>query len=556
MHQPYLRILTIFRSFPALLAVMCGLWLPAARADVFVSGANTTFSDILSFSQYTGAFKLDMPISGPLPNDTAGMAIGPDGNLYVVNSSKQTVLRFNPVNGAFIGTFVTAGSGLSLPQGITFGPDDNLYVADYITGVRQFNGTTGAPMGAITTNGLGGSLYASDVKFGSDHNLYVGDDNSNNILKYDGSTFAFMGVFATAPAPYADGIVAPQGMAFGPNGNLYIIGEVRDGFTSNYDALFEFDGSTGATSTNFGAITSGGDLAFGADGFIYIPEGQVINRYNPTFGYFQNVFTADSRIHGGYILFGCGACAPPYVLHDPVNLTATQTIRLTVVNGPVRVPPGVPVEAQLGFQNSAGAMVGPSQVVNLNPGQTASLDLEGSSLISSGRIQLQPVVTSLPGTPLGSLQDSVELFTTSSGVGSVFYPGIPTPPVSSIAGPPSFVPQGVARGQSMQINVAAPPDSPCVAMLSFADNSGNPIGPTQQVNLSPGTMASLIFNPNKYTKSGREEYVPQMTPNDPTGGQGVAPACLGSVEVFSQKTGDIATYQTSSPAVGTLTAAP
>jgi hypothetical protein len=110
----------------------------------------------------------------------------------------------------------------------------------------------------------------------------------------------------------------------------------------------------------------------------------------------------------------------------------------------------------------------------------------------------------------------------------------------------------VALGQSIQVNAAAPPDSPCVAMLSFADDNGNPIGPTQQVNLSPGQMASLTFNPNKYTKSGRQEYVPQITPNNPTGGQGVAPACLGSAEVYVTKTGSTSTYQTSSPAVGIM----
>jgi hypothetical protein len=103
----------------------------------------------------------------------------------------------------------------------------------------------------------------------------------------------------------------------------------------------------------------------------------------------------------------------------------------------------------------------------------------------------------------------------------------------------------------MQINAAAPPDSPCVALLSFANKNGKQVGPTQQVNLSPGTMASLSFNTNPYTKSGREEFVPQITPNNPTGGPGVAPACLGSAEVFIQKSGNTSTYQTSSPAVGT-----
>jgi hypothetical protein len=61
--------------------------------------------------------------------------------------------------------------------------------------------------------------------------------------------------------------------------------------------------------------------------------------------------------------------------------------------------------------------------------------------------------------------------------------------------------------------------------------NGNPVGPTQSVNLSPGTMASLSFNPNSITQPGRQEFIPQMAPiNAP----GVAAACMGSAEVLSQ----------------------
>ena len=61
-------------------------------------------------------------------------------------------------------------------------------------------------------------------------------------------------------------------------------------------------------------------------------------------------------------------------------------------------------------------------------------------------------------------------------------------------------------------------------------------------------MASLSFNPNSLTQPGRQEFIPQMAPfNAP----GIASACLGSAEVLSQRTGAIATYQTSSPPVGT-----
>ena len=117
----------------------------------------------------------------------------------------------------------------------------------------------------------------------------------------------------------------------------------------------------------------------------------------------------------------------------------------------------------------------------------------------------------------------------------------------------------MALGQSILINALAPPDSPCSAVLSFKDSNGNPIGPSQQVNLNPGMAASLNWNPNRYTQSGRQEYVPQITPingGNPNGPPGVASACLGSVEVYLTKAGNISTYQVSSPAVGTTTAVP
>jgi hypothetical protein len=532
--------------------LMPGLWLSIARADIYVGTANATLDDVVSFSAVTGASKLDMTNNGI----TTGVAFGPDGNLYVADATHGAVLRYNPVTGGLIGTFVSAGSGLSQPNGMTFGPDGNLYVSDFANGLVKFNGSTGAFMNA-NPNGPSGALWGMDVKFGPDGNIYVSDVNSGAVLKYNGSTLAYIGGFAAVPGNYF--YTYPLGIAFGLNGNLYAIWYFQDEDFNEYNELLQFNGSAGTQISGFVDKTSGSYLAFGPDGHIYVPEANVITKYNPLAPGTGTVFTADSRIGTGTIAFGGPSGIPPYVMYNPLHVTPTQTIRLTVIDGPVPVGPGVPVEAQLGFQNTQGAMVGPSQVVTLNPGETASLDLEGSSLISSGRIQVVPVVTSLPGTPLGALQGSMEIYTSPNGIGSVFVPGIPVPPSSPVSGSPSFLPQGVAEGQSILINVLAPPDSPCLAELSFTDSNGNPIGPSQQVNLTPGMATSLSWNPIKYTQSGRQEYVPQITPingSNASGAPAVASACLGSVEVYLTKAGNISTYQTSSPAVGTTTAVP
>lgn len=537
----------------AVLAILTGAWRSTARADIYVSVANTNGDDVVSFSAITGAPKLDIP-TGAL---TSGVAFGPDGNLYVVETIQGTVLRFNPVSGALIGTFVSAGSGLVTPEGITFGPDGNLYVADISAGVLQFNGTTGALMAHLPGGPGPGFGGAWDVKFGPDGNIYVSDEGSAAILKYNGSTLAYIGIFA-GPLP-GPGEVSPLGIAWGLNGNLYALWYMYQPYSG--PELIQFNGSTGAQISGYGYYTWGNFLAVGPDGRIYVPGGGVITKFSavPPGPGPGTIVTTDSRIAYGAIAFGGPSGIPPYVLYNPTHLTSTQTLRLTVIDGPVPVGPGVPVEAQLGFQNSEGAPVGPSQVVTLNPGQTASLDLPGSSLISSGRVQVVPVVTSLPGTTLGNLQGSMEIYTSSNGIGSVFVPGIPVPPSSSVSGSPLFLPQGVALGQSILINALGPPDSPCSAELSFTDLNGNPIGPSQQVNLNPGMAASLSWNPNKYTESGRQEYVPKITPINgvnASGAPAVASACLGSVEVYLTKAGNISTYQVSSPPVGTTTAVP
>jgi sugar lactone lactonase YvrE len=539
MSQPYLR--RPRRRLAVFILSMSSFCAPAAWADFFVSSANFTGGDVVSFSQVTGVPKLDMTMPTPLPNYSSGLAFGPDGNLYVANEARATVLRFSPVNGTLIGTFVASGNGLNDPLGMTFGPDGNLYVADYVTGVRQFNGSTGAPMAAITTSGTGASLYAYDVKFGSDGNIYVSDDNSNAILRYNGSTLAFIDVFATPPAVSAISVSTPHGMAFDSNGELYAVVVVDDFVDGEFNLIYEFDKSTGNPSTTFGASIMGDDLTFGRDGFIYVPEGQAINRYNPEFGYFQNAFTTDSRIRGGFIAFG-GPAPFDQVVYGPVVVTKVQTLRLTVVAGPVLVPPGVPVEAVLGFANEQGDSVGPSLPATLAPGQAVSIDLDASTLISSGHLVVRPVVTSPAGAPAAgeTIEASVEVFDTANGIGSVFGRA-----AHSIPAAPSFVPQGLPYGQTMRIAALAPPDSPCDALLTFADTNGNPIGPTKNVNLNPGQIATLDFNANSITGQAgqRIEVQPMITLRAIP--RGPASACEGAVEVYDQHTQRTATRQDS-----------
>src|SRR5262249_23185744 len=123
----------------------------------------------------------------------AGLAFGPDGNLYVTSTATNQVLEYNGSTGAFLQAFVSAGSGgLSVPRGLTFGPDGNLYVSSYdsssgANGIMRYQGPSGASPGSpLPAPGQSGAAFtptfapkATDgggprqVVFGPDGNFYV-----------------------------------------------------------------------------------------------------------------------------------------------------------------------------------------------------------------------------------------------------------------------------------------------------------------------------------------------------------------------------------------------
>ena len=80
--------------------------------------------------------------------------------------------------------------------------------------------------------------------------LLVGSSATNQVLSYDETTGAFLGVFVAAGS---GGLAGPQGLAFGPGGDLF----VASGGTNQ---VLRYDGATGAFE---GVFASGGGGASG-----------------------------------------------------------------------------------------------------------------------------------------------------------------------------------------------------------------------------------------------------------------------------------------------------
>jgi outer membrane protein assembly factor BamB len=188
----------------------------------------------------------------------------------------------------------TGGSPLVLETGLDYaldpiiGPDGDIYVSGWNSGqVLRYDGTTGAFIEEFVASGSGGLAKASGLAFGPDSHLYVSSHSTSEVLRYDGTTGAFIDAFVTAGS---GGLNKTEGLTFGSDGNLYV---------SDFgnDAVYRYDGTSGAFIDEFVAAGSGGlkaaeDLTFGPDGNLYVvSEGtNSVLRYNGTTGAFIDEF--------------------------------------------------------------------------------------------------------------------------------------------------------------------------------------------------------------------------------------------------------------------------
>ncbi len=212
---------------------------------------------VIRFDGGTGAL-LNTFTTPPAP--TAALIFGPDGDLYGSMSPVDSVFHADGTTGQIL-NFIGAGSPLDLPTGLSFGPDGNLYVGSFsMNDVLRFNGVTGAFIDVFATVPLAGSLGSvGDVKFGPDGNLYVTlISEGNDIWRFDGTTGASLGPFIPASDPHPDG---PFRIRFGPDGNLYV--SARD-----TDNVLRYNGTTGAFIDIF---ASGGGLD-NPTGLAFLPE--------------------------------------------------------------------------------------------------------------------------------------------------------------------------------------------------------------------------------------------------------------------------------------------
>jgi RHS repeat-associated protein len=252
----------------------------------------------------------------------SGLAVGPDGTLYIADSVNSRVRRVGPdgliTTFAGTGTFGSGGDGgpaikasLELPTGLALGPDGSLYIADSgASRVRRVgpDGTITAFAGTGTGGfrGDGGPATAAALNFptglavGPDGGLYIADSDNFRVRRVgpDGliTTFAGTGIRGFSgdggPATAASLSVHCSGLAVGPDGSLYIAdsdnSRVRRVGPDGLIATFAGNGINGFSSGDGGPATTATiaipqGLALGPDGSLYIADSinSLVRRVGP-----------------------------------------------------------------------------------------------------------------------------------------------------------------------------------------------------------------------------------------------------------------------------------
>ena len=178
-----------------------------------------------------GKFERDNNPDQTVPDSNPfGIAIGPDGNIYVADAGGNDVLKVTPA-----GAISVAGVWRDnpVPTSVAFDRTGQAHVtfltgAPFPPGTSRVERLTGSGTQVISP----GITAATDIKVGPDGLIYVLEHASEfgggPPPKFKAESGRVVRITPSGPQPVVTGLNSPTKMAFGPDGALYIANNSSD----------------------------------------------------------------------------------------------------------------------------------------------------------------------------------------------------------------------------------------------------------------------------------------------------------------------------------------
>ncbi|MBL7740632.1 MAG: hypothetical protein JNK14_15550 [Chitinophagaceae bacterium] len=268
---------------------------PAGETIAGPSSANTTVTGLVAGIYI---FKLTVTDNkGATGSDDTRVTVNPaPGNIPPIANAGSDQTISLPASQVILSGSGTDNDGtissyawvkVSGPAGETIAAPSsaNTTVTGLVAGIYVFKLTVTDNMGAIGSDEI--QVTVNTPASSGNLDLFVSSQNTNSVKRYNGVTGAYMGNFVL---PGSGGLIAPQEVAWGPDGHLYVTG-----FYTPY--LMRYDSANGNYLGQFSsgyALDNPGKMTFAPDGKIYISQWGAsknkIARFNAATGTFIDEF--------------------------------------------------------------------------------------------------------------------------------------------------------------------------------------------------------------------------------------------------------------------------
>ncbi|MBU0490684.1 MAG: TIGR03663 family protein [Chloroflexi bacterium] len=155
-------------------------------------------------------------------NAPKGMALGPDGNLYVTDSGNHRIQVFD-AQGKFVRAWGQQGTNpgeFQEPWGVAVAQDGTVYVADTWNYRIQIFDAQGTYKDAWTQTPTLGFYGPRDLAIDKDGNVFITDTGNKRIVKFSPAG-EVLGDWGT-PGTWEGQFNEPVGIAIGPEGDIYV----------------------------------------------------------------------------------------------------------------------------------------------------------------------------------------------------------------------------------------------------------------------------------------------------------------------------------------------